>query len=354
MVRNKSLLIIGAGASSEIDMPAGAGLKSHIAQLLNIRFEDWNRQVSGDSVICASIKHFLETHQQSHEFNDYLHTCWHICSAMPQAISIDNFIDNHRQNKVIELCGKLAIVRGILEAERKSNIYFEERDNKRQINYSVLESTWYGSFMQLLTENCPAQELPQRLPLLTFIIFNYDRCVEHFLYNGLQNYYGVSANEAADLVNSIEIYHPYGTVGDLPWQGKNSRVPFGAKVNEVELYQLSSKIKTFAEGTDEKSSDIAAIRKKLVDAKIQIYLGFAFHRQNMELLRPNTTERHAPAEYYATALGSSESDTAIIVEDLQKLLGNGHKRMNVRRDLKCADLFREYRRSLSLSFSTTE
>lgn len=42
---------------------------------------------------------------------------------MPQSISIDNFIDSHKGDKEIELCGKLAIVRAVLEAEAKSDAF---------------------------------------------------------------------------------------------------------------------------------------------------------------------------------------------------------------------------------------
>ena len=66
---------------------------------------------------------------------------WRIRDAMPQAISIDNFIDTHGENKLIELCGKLAIVRTILEAEAKSTLIVDKRQGNGQLRFEKLGET---------------------------------------------------------------------------------------------------------------------------------------------------------------------------------------------------------------------
>ena len=42
------VLVLGAGASKEVNLPIGTELKSEIARLLDIRFEFGSRQKSGD------------------------------------------------------------------------------------------------------------------------------------------------------------------------------------------------------------------------------------------------------------------------------------------------------------------
>ncbi len=160
---------------------------------------------------------------------------------MPQAISIDNFIDTHKDDKNIELSGKLAIVRAILDAEQNSLMYVAPSN---PFKFSDLDKTWYSSFMKLLTENCPKEELSKRFQSISFIVFNYDRCIEHFLYSSLQNYYDITPEEAATFISSLEIHHPYGTVGNLPWQAGQS-VPFGETPSAQKLLELAGEIKTW-------------------------------------------------------------------------------------------------------------
>jgi len=97
----------------------------------------------------------------------------------------------------------LAIVRSILRAEKGSLLYLENIRRDSNIDYRILENTWFSPFIQLLTENCCKDDIEARLQSLTFIIFNYDRCTEHFMYYALQNFYRVSNTEAANLIKHI-------------------------------------------------------------------------------------------------------------------------------------------------------
>ena len=92
-MQQKSLVIIlGAGTSSEVNLPVGSALKLQISKLLNIQFEDGYHQNSGDTQIVEAFRyHIDENKEKKLDINTLLHACWHICKAMPQAISIDNF-----------------------------------------------------------------------------------------------------------------------------------------------------------------------------------------------------------------------------------------------------------------------
>jgi len=238
-----TVYVIGAGASKEANLPTGDELKSEISQLLDIRF-DFHDQISGDYIITEALRLAVQNLDgNSGNINEYFHAASHIKEALPQSISIDNFIDANRGDNNIELCGKLAIVRSILEAERKSLLYFENRRIDSTLNFTSLQKTWYTPFFKLLTENCSKDDLKERFKTITMIIFNYDRCIEHFIFNALQNYYRISEQEAAELVNSVNIYHPYGDVGDLPWMNQKERMEFGEEPGANRLLGLSQKIK---------------------------------------------------------------------------------------------------------------
>lgn len=124
MFESKTLFVVGAGASSEAGLPLAKKLKSDIAGRVDIRFNIAAplEQQTGDPVITEAIRRHVRDSTGGRDINPYLHAGRHISRAMPQAISIDNFIDTHRKDEKIELCGKLAIVQAILHTERRSQL----------------------------------------------------------------------------------------------------------------------------------------------------------------------------------------------------------------------------------------
>lgn len=347
--QQKTLFVIGAGASKEVNLPVGTELKKQISSSLDIRFDEWgSRRVSGDQIICDAFRVAARSDPRQ-DINPFLHSCWHIRDAMPQAISIDNFIDTHSNDERIELCGKLGIVRSILEAESNSLLYDKQSRGEIKLDFNRLENTWYNSFWQLLTENCKATELETRFGKIALVIFNYDRCIEHYLHHALQNYYKLTVIEATRILNQIEIYHPYGTVGVLPWQGGVNTIEFGGTPRPNQLLELAEQIKTFTEGTDESSSEILKVRSNVQLCVRLVFLGFAFHRLNIELLLPSEKEdiEDESRTIFATAYGISKSDASKISEELTSKAGVLHNKIHVRNDLSCGQLFREYWRSMS-------
>lgn len=344
----KTVYVIGAGASQEARLPTGHELKSKISNLLSIRFDDDARQKGGDVLITEALRALARTSDHPDDISPYLKAAWHIRDALPLAISIDNFLDTHRDNAEIAICGKLAIVRSILTAEKSSLLYFDRSRSDSSINLHRLEDTWYLSFFKLLVENCTKDDLEDRLKSIVFIIFNYDRCVEHFIYHALKKYYKVLDDEAAHLVSHMNIYHPYGSVGSLPGfvNGDSDTVEFGADLHTSQLLQLIKKIKTFAEGTDPKSSDISAIKGHMKPASRLVFMGFAFHKLNMQLIAPNTKSVGLRRSCYATTFNISKSDEEVIRKQINELYSNAIVDTKMT-DVECAKFFSEYWRSLA-------
>jgi len=110
---NKTVFVVGAGASEEANLPTGDGLKTEIAKLLDIQFDHvfGEKLQSGDHKIVQALRFVVQRNNRSRrDISPFLEEVWHIRDALPLAISIDNFIDAHRDNEKITLCGKLAIV----------------------------------------------------------------------------------------------------------------------------------------------------------------------------------------------------------------------------------------------------
>lgn len=348
MKSKKLTLIVGAGASKEFGLPVGSELKQKIASLLDIRF-DFNQQMSGDYQIRSALESAVRQPNGRSDINPHLHAAWRIRDAMPQAISIDNFIDNHQGDEKIELCGKLAIVKSILDAENGSKIYVDPSNNRNGLNYASTEACWLNPFTRLLTENCRVDQLEERFKSVAFVIFNYDRCIEHYLYYALQNYYKLSETQVAELLNSVRFYHPYGSVGTLPWQGKNNVASFGVELRPASLLENARQIKTFTEGTDPDSSEICEIREAVATSDNLLFLGFAFHKLNMQLISPGTTaiDESSEKRAFATAFGLSKNDCDAIATEICSMRGS--PKIEIRNNLTCAAIFSEYTRGISLA-----
>lgn len=351
MEKNKSLvLVLGAGASKEANLPIGDELKHRIAKCLDFKFDDFGSSLkSGNPEVMHALQLASRQQNRSHgDINQLFQASRLICGAMPMAISIDNFIDSHRNDDRVAFCGKLAIAQSILEAEANSKLYVKPGNIYNKPDFKAIEKTWFNSFFQLLTENCEKENLPARLQDIAVICFNYDRCLEQYLYFALQEYYGISADESARLLTSLEIHHPYGKVGALPWMPpSNGNIAYGATPNYQQLIEISKLLRTFTEGTDPSVSDINSIRATVAGANRVVFLGFAFHRLNLDLLFPGTSTD--TTRIYATALNISESNCSGIKNELANKAHYDRDYFYLRNDLTCSQLFTEYSRSLSLS-----
>ncbi len=337
-----TVFVVGAGASSEAKLPTGIELKDEISKLLKIRMDANSPRTGDDAIIEALRTRTVNDAGGSFDaaiFHSYLNQALHISKALTLAPSIDNFLDTHRNNEKLTYCGKLGIVRAILEAERRSLLRPANSKSERP-RLSDLQHTWFNSFFQLLTINCDIHQVEERLRSTALIVFNYDRCIEHFLFEALQLYYAIKPDEAAALISQLKIIHPYGTVGDLPWMGGNTSTEFGASPPQHEMDAFVRQIKTFTESIESEE-----IRSSFSEARKFIFLGFAFHDLNMELLKLTTKPRITPL-CFATTRGFSSSDMKVIDRQIKGLF-HGHGNVELE-DMTCADLFRNYSKSLAI------
>ena len=163
MPSKKTVIVVGAGASNEVGLPTGAQLKDEIATRLHYR--GGIEPTSGDPTIGAVLA-------GKRDVSPYFRAWQTIRAALPQAASIDSFVDARQEEREIQLCGKLAIVRSILEAERNSKLF---NSGGATVDFQKIQATWFNLFWQKVSENCQAEGLTDRLSSIVLIIFNYDR-----------------------------------------------------------------------------------------------------------------------------------------------------------------------------------
>ena len=160
----------------------------------------------------------------------------------------------------------------------------------------------------------------------------------------------MSPSESAQLLQDLEVYHPYGVVGSLPWLSKDNAIEFGGEPSGSQLSALAGQIKTFTEGTDAESSEVNGIRSIMKTAQRLIFLGFAFHKLNLDMLVPSaSTAPPTGRRVLATAHGISDSDVTVVAEDLATRGVLIAKDIQIRNDLTCSQLFVEYSRTLSFA-----
>jgi len=360
MFRSKTVFILGAGSSAEVGMPLGESLKHIISAKLNIEYTQhiFGKQMTGDRGIARALLRHSKDLNNGYEDNS-LHVvkAQRLRKALPHAISIDNLLDAHRGDEIAEICGKLGIFQSILEAERNSKLFSTAIEE--EIKFGDLAGTWFSEFVKILTEDVPKSEFESLFTNVSFINFNYDRCLEHYLLQALSNYYDLEEQKIIATMKTLKVLRPYGSVGMLPWQSNNPNwtVSFGSDEYSTDndlyrqdkgeaLLSVARQIKTFNE-KQHNPAELKELHSLITEAKTIVFLGFAFHRQNVDLLTPDNSCN--ARNLYTTTLGISSSDWPLIERDLHKLLGQNQSNIALVHPFKseCSNLFKEYRRSLT-------
>lgn len=337
MLPSKTVFVLGAGASKEVGLPLGEELKKIIATMLDLRFDLPAIPIGkGDLRI---FKMLIQAFPQA--INDYLGAGWRIRDGVGLSASIDDFIDTHRDDKNLVVCGKIAIAAAILDAERHSKLHFERTNVNNTINFESIGDTWYPAFYKVLSTGIGKNDLGDLLNNATVVSFNYDRCIEHFLVHAIASHYQIPRDEAHELARKLPVYHPYGSVGEY---FASPGLSFGS-LELPSLDKILNSLRTYTEEVAEGES-ISAIREAVSQAEVLVFLGNAYHQNNLKLLAP---EKFAVPfkKVYATRKGISEPDLAV----LSGRLSNLHSSVGLARPPHyfagtCADLFDTYRMSL--------
>ena len=151
----------------------------------------------------------------------------------------------------------------------------------------------------------PRASVEQMFAHVSFVVFNYDRCIEQYFEQAIASHFLLDLATAADLVRRhLKIVHPYGDLGAL--QGTNS-VYFGHEFHPGTfeggsgIYEISQRLLTFTQSKNAKGAEAKDLISK---AKRLVFLGFGFGEQNVELLSaPISGVEHMRA----TVMGLSKS-----------------------------------------------
>ncbi len=353
----KTVLVVGAGASCEAGFPSGEALVKAIADMTKVNYDAQHRTESAADPAFYDLAYRCFSRQwPSHALSTELFKHMReLSGGVVHAHSIDNFLALHEDKPKLVFLGKLAIAYKIAKLERFSGMYSS--------NLHILSSskpmpigTWYGRFFKALTAECTFQQLPDRLRDICIICFNYDRNIEQYLLRAISSVYIVPEAEAAGALSNLTIWHPYGSLGNLPTMSAADGVAYGPEVGrdaDVNLIvSITNSLRTFSEGVADLESNAARRVIGYIGSSNRIvFLGFGFLPANMEILKKLKGTHYNPPTHpvvLATCYGAREYDRQQYQAELSDLF-ELHSPPSVKlgkRRTKCKKLFIEYSRAL--------
>ena len=291
------VFVVGAGASKELGLPTGKELLETISSLAKSDY-DFGRQQTRNNVneeIANGISALCNRPISSNtDFNsrraEMLRKAAWLSKISLLAPSIDNVLHTHKEDADIVNIGKIMIAHCLMVAERSSLIYNTSQQNGSESIFPFvgvfngeqryLSETWLGELFRLLVEMRDFNEFIRALQRITFISFNYDRCIEQFLVSCATVYFRLTDPQAQTVLANLKIVRPYGTLGSL--HTANGLV-YGYGRNGADIVQVSAGIKTFTEQIVDAKLD-SDIQDAFKEAEVVFFLGFGFLDLNLELL----------------------------------------------------------------------
>ena len=322
MLKRDTSFVIGAGASRDLGFPLGDTLRDKIISLL--RVEDPNTSINfSDPTLAKVIARRAESERGSawpERVEAYRRAAAIICAGLPFARSIDTFLDGLRDQPDIEFLGKLAIATIILRTEQASALSFRpvSAANAREIAEARLKelvSSWHVSLGQILYEGHTLETLGTVFDHASFIVFNYDRCIEEFLTISLMRRFAIERSEAMALVARCRIIHPYGQVGSfLP--NDAGHIAFG-NFQDHQLAEVAASVRTFTEAMEESVGD--KVKDMVARADVLVFMGFGWLPQNMQLLQVGDRVTNAH-QVFATTMDMAFGEVRIVEQQVDKIL----------------------------------
>jgi hypothetical protein len=270
------VFVVGAGASLDLDptqqFPLGSQLAFQIEKLLSQEIQK-NREGDAGPIANAIMS-------SGGMGNSHIEAMKRIRDGIQSKNSIDEFIYEWSDVEHLPEIAKLCISERILSAERASALFgLDQKGADKTTILRELKNRWLDTILSHASPGCRRRDMDECLQNVSFITFNYDRCVEQYIFHVLNNTFAMSTEQAKETLNGIKIFHVYGSLGPLQWSDPNG-VPFGAP--DFYVAQGAKRIKTFTE--ELASPHLSGIRSLVRSAAKIVFLGCAFHEQNLKIL----------------------------------------------------------------------
>ena len=297
----------------------GTELQTRDMQMLATHFDKFSRRIGStpDGLMAAAMK---------------------IRTSARVGTSIDNILEQHAHDPLTLAAGKLAIIYYTLQAESRSPLLLEPRD-AGDLPLRGMEN-WLFQLGRLITSGVPRNKAEQCFDNLAIICFNYDRSIQHYLPFVVAMAFGMTLNEARQLVGAkLNIVHPYGNAGRLPWEpGGNPDVEWGNE-EPWNLQNLVKEILTASERMRNRQF-VTGLHGALAGSKKIIFLGFGFDPQNVDFLFDYSLS-HDP-DVIAAVTGLNEPSKMAVYRMLKRRTGIEDDGLISVLDTRCFQMMRDY------------
>jgi len=253
MLSKPTVFVLGAGASMPYHFPSGEGLEREIINsLADCNAGEWGRELRemfNTTVLCT--------------FQEKL--------RYARAGSVDAFLEHNAD--FLEV-GKACIARALIPREKDHALFEGKTDS------------WYDCLWQRLRGGSVADLQRQNV---TFVTFNYDRSLEHYLHRVITNLYGVDEPTARTVMATMPIIHVHGCLGALVAEGDDdsSGRQYSPALTVDAIRRAMSGIRIVHEEA-EGDPVFQQAREALCRAEVVCFMGFGFNSTNVDRLAPET------------------------------------------------------------------
>ncbi|MEO0032976.1 MAG: hypothetical protein RIS94_2734 [Pseudomonadota bacterium] len=338
MIRTKTTLVIGAGASCELQMPSGEDLLARVVAGYDFSRLGTPAQSRESQFL---IRHLLkQAERMNRDQNDVVRASQLLRNAARVGRAIDTVIEQVDHDALAVACGKIAIAFHIGQAETRATLREAPRQPGELPLLGKPDEQWLFWLGQLLTAGLPRTRLERAFEDLTIVCFNYDRAIEHYLPHALVMAYGLDLKDAQRIVGErLRILHPYGSVGRLPWQpGQEAQAEWAGSEQPWNIHAIAGQIRTHSERMAD-TAWLHRLRQEVGAAKRLVFLGTGFHPRNLELLFDRTIS-HNP-EVLATTYGLSPGNRLVAARMLRRGCGLEHDELLTLTDARAFEALRD-------------
>lgn len=282
MIKKQTVFILGAGASHPYGYPLGTDLLGEFELLA--KNEDFH-------------KYLASPYSKSSigEFESFLTVLKD--SSSP---SIDRFLEHRSEFQKI---GKHSIA-----------YYFIKKDEHDINKRETYRDNWYSIlFHKLMYEQRFSDFLNNKV---TFVTFNYDVTLERFFKKSIHSIYGGgSKNDEINIFfNNIKIHHPHGNIRGFSWEN-----PDWDNFDRLEMGydEIKKNGEKHLKLTDEGWNPAVYWLKGLIpEAQRVIFLGFGFHKSNIDKLQFNWPGGDENRTFESTAKGITSVEETVFKRNL--------------------------------------
>ena len=235
MIRENTVLILGAGASKPYNFPLVGELRDEVIKI---------------STNAVGLEPFVFLRDTDFDL-EYLEKFTADLSVSGYS-SVDAFLEKRTQWADL---GKLAIAHKLIVYENSAKVFPPDQPKDH----------WYETLLHKLKAPTWHAFKQNKVHIITF---NYDRSLEHYLSTILNNNYNISKNT---ILKSLPIIHVHGDLGPYKNYGRHSPTIIKAAADSIKIVHES----------DNSSEEFKLADKVLAEAKTILFIGFGYHPQNM-------------------------------------------------------------------------